>query len=121
MNGYQDIKATLAQDIIAPCQSIHEEIEEGDSVSQITKKVFHFTIHTLEYTCDTLQNYSMEKAIEILENSKRINIFGPARPHSVALALKSELMRLGKDEAAFTDYHMPMIAFRRKPTVIDRS
>ena len=110
MNGYQDLKVTLAQDIVTPLQSIHEEIEEGDTVAQITKKVFQSTMHTLEYTSDTLQNESMEKAIEILESSKRINIFGLGNSHSVALDLQHKLMRLGMDAVAFTDSHMQMIA-----------
>jgi hypothetical protein len=29
MNGYQDLKVTLAQDIVSPLQSIHEEISSG--------------------------------------------------------------------------------------------
>ena len=110
MNGYQDLKVTLAQDIVTPLQSIHEEIEERDSISQITKKVFQSTMHTLEYTCDTLRNENMEKAVGILENSKRINIYGLGNSHSIALDLQHKLMRLSIDAVAFTDSHMQMIA-----------
>jgi DNA-binding MurR/RpiR family transcriptional regulator len=110
MNGYQDLKVTLAQDIVTPLQSIHEEINEDDTVSQITKKVFQSTMHTLEYTCDALQSDSMEKAVEIIENTKRINIFGLGNSHSIALDLQHKLMRLGMDAVAFTDSHMQMIA-----------
>jgi DNA-binding MurR/RpiR family transcriptional regulator len=52
----------------------------------------------------------MEKAVEIIENTKRINIFGLGNSHSIALDLQHKLMRLGMDAVAFTDSHMQMIA-----------
>lgn len=110
MNGYQDLKVTLAQDIVTPLQSIHEEIEEGDSVSVITDKVFQSTMHTLQFTCDTLQHGSIEKAVDILDSSARIAIFGLGNSHSIAVDLQHKLLRLGINATAYTDSHMQIIA-----------
>lgn len=110
MNGYQDLKVTLAQDIVTPLQSIHEEIEENDSPSVITEKVFQSTMHTLQFTCDTLQHGTIEKASDILNESKRVAIFGLGNSHSIAIDLQHKLMRLGINATAYTDSHMQTIA-----------
>jgi len=35
LEGYQDLKVTLAQDIVSPLESINEEIEPGDDANKI--------------------------------------------------------------------------------------
>ncbi len=109
MSGYQDLKVTLAQDIVTPLQSIHEEISDDDSCSVIMEKVFQSTIHTLKFTHDTLRSEVIESAVEIISNSKRIAIFGLGNSHSIAINMQHKLMRLGINATAYTDSHMQTI------------
>ena len=52
MEGYQDLKVSLAQDIVTPLQSINEEITPEDTIDRIIDKVFqalciHFSLHMI--------------------------------------------------------------------------
>jgi DNA-binding MurR/RpiR family transcriptional regulator len=110
MTGYQDLKVTLAQDIVTPLQSIHEEISAEDSASVIMDKVFQSSIHTLRFTYDTLKAETVEEAAEIINRSRRVNIYGLGNSHSIAIDMQHKLMRLGIAAFAYTDSHMQIIA-----------
>ncbi len=110
MSGYQDLKVTLAQDIVTPLQSIHEEISAEDSATAIMDKVFQSSIHTLRFTYDTLKVETVEQAADIINSSSRVNIYGLGNSHSVAIDMQHKLMRLGISAVAYTDSHMQIIA-----------
>jgi DNA-binding MurR/RpiR family transcriptional regulator len=110
MSGYQDLKVTLAQDIVTPLQSIHEEISADDSASTIMDKVFQSSIHTLRFTYDTLKVDLVEKAAAIIDGSAKVIIFGLGNSQSIAIDLQHKLMRLGITAFAYTDTHMQIIA-----------
>ncbi|HWR22881.1 MAG TPA: MurR/RpiR family transcriptional regulator [Feifaniaceae bacterium] len=110
LNGYQDLKVTLAQDIVTPLQSIHEEITATDSTSTIIDKVFQGTLHALNFTHDTLKVEAIEQAAEAMMHARIVVILGLGNSHSVAIDLQHKLMRLGILSTAFTDSHMQAIA-----------
>ncbi len=109
LSGYQDFKVTLAQDIVTPMQSIHEEISEDDSASTIVDKVFQGTMQALTLTHDSLQVDSLLKAVDCITSARRVVILGMGSSHSVAVDLQHKLLRLGIDAVAFTDSHMQTI------------
>lgn len=109
MTGYQDLKVTLAQDIVSPLQSIHEEITDSDSHATILDKVFQSTIHTLQFTHDTIKVDNITRASELICNSKHVAIIGLGNSNSVAIDAMHKLMRLGINAHAYTDSHMQMI------------
>jgi len=109
MSGYQDLKVTLAQDIVTPLQSIHEEITETDSDSVVMEKVFQSTIHTLKFTHDTIRIEAISQAVALICASKHIAIFGLGNSDSIAIDAMHKFMRLGIDAYAYTDSHMQMI------------
>jgi DNA-binding MurR/RpiR family transcriptional regulator len=110
----------LAQDLVTPLQSIHEEILEGDSSKVIIDKVFQSTIHTLKYTRDILRDSMLEKAAETLMSANKILILGLGNSHSIAIDLQHKLMRLGYNATAYVDSHMQAIAasYAEKGTVV---
>jgi DNA-binding MurR/RpiR family transcriptional regulator len=109
LNGYQDLKVTLAQDIVSPLQSIHEEINADDSASLILDKVFQGTLHAVNFTHDILKPEDIEKAATVISNARRIIIIGLGNSHAVALDLQHKLLRLGIDAMALTDSHLQTI------------
>lgn len=109
LSGYQDFKVTLAQDIVTPMQSIHEEISEDDSASVIVDKVFQGTMQALTLTHDSLNVDAVMKAVDAITNARRVIILGMGSSHSVAVDLQHKLLRLGIDAVAFTDSHMQTI------------
>lgn len=110
MTGYQDLKVTLAQDIVTPLQNIHEEVSAEDSMAVILDKVFQSTMHTLSFTHDTVRAADLEKAAEMILNARKVCVFGLGNSHSIAIDLQHKLMRLGIDAVAYTDSHMQAIA-----------
>lgn len=109
LNGYQDFKVTLAQDIVTPIQSIHEEISENDDVSTIVDKVFQGTVQALRLTHDSLDIAALERAADFIIKARRVIILGMGSSHSVAVDLQHKLLRLGMDAVACTDSHMQTI------------
>jgi RpiR family carbohydrate utilization transcriptional regulator len=109
LNGYQDLKVTLAQDIVTPLQSIHEEINLDDSAFVIVSKVFQGTLHAINFTHDTIKVESIEKAADAIMNARTVAIFGLGNSHSIAIDLQHKLMRLGINAVAYVDSHMQAI------------
>jgi DNA-binding MurR/RpiR family transcriptional regulator len=110
LNGYQDLKVTLAQDIVTPLQSIHEEINENDDASTIIDKVFQGTLHALTFTHDTLNVDSVVKAAEAIMQARNLVIIGLGNSHSIALDFQHKMLRLGIQAIAHSDSHMQAIA-----------
>lgn len=109
-DSYQDMKVTLAQDIVTPLQSIHEEIEKEDSVSVIVDKVFQSTLHAVNFTHDTLKVEAIEQAVDALIKARSVMVIGLGNSHSIALDLHHKLLRLGIMSFAYTDSHLQAIA-----------
>ena len=108
--GYQDLKVTLAQDMVTPLQGIHEEIREGDDAATIITKVFQGTLHALTFTHDTLKPQNIEQAADAILRAKNVIIMGLGNSHAVAVDLQHKLLRVGIRAAAHTDSHMQAIA-----------
>ena len=104
--GYQDLKVTLAQDIVTPLQSIHEEVMPDDDMQKIISKVFQGTIHALEFTHDTLTVADVEKAAQMLMAARKVLIFGLGGSGPIAIDLQHKLLRLGLNSSAYTDAHL---------------
>ena len=109
LSGYQDFKVTLAQDIVTPMQSIHEEISEDDPASVIVDKIFQGTMQALTLTHDSLDVDALVQAADAITGARRVVVLGMGSSHSVAVDLQHKLLRLGIDAVAFTDSHIQTI------------
>ncbi len=110
LDGYQDLKVTLAGDIVTPLQSVHEEIKPDDSSSVIVDKVFQGILHTLTFTHDTLKVSVLETASELIYNARNIAIFGVGNSHSITIDFQHKLLRLGLHATAYSDSHLQILA-----------
>ena len=108
--SYQDLKISLAQDIVTPLQAVNEEIAPDDQTPIVVEKVFQGILLTLESTYKVLDLPLLEKAVDAILNAGRICICGLGNSHAIAVDLQHKLMRLGLDAVAFTDSHMLGIA-----------
>jgi RpiR family carbohydrate utilization transcriptional regulator len=110
MNGYQELKVNLAQDIVTPLQNIHEEVNEDDTPSVILDKIFQSSMYALQFTRDVINIKAIEAATQSLLNAKKVNIYGLGNSHSIAIDMQHKMMRLGINATAYTDSHMQSIA-----------
>jgi RpiR family carbohydrate utilization transcriptional regulator len=110
LNGYQDLKITLAKELVNPLQAVNEEILPGDDTHTVANKVFQSTIRTLNFTHDTLNMGDIDRAVQRILQARKIVIVGVGNSHAISLDLQHKLMRLGMDAVAFSDPHLATIA-----------
>ena len=108
-NSYQDLKISLAQDIVTPLQAVNEEVTESDSPKTVLEKVFQGTLHTLNFTYNTLSVDDVDLAAEKLLHANRIAICGLGNSSAIAADLQHKLMRLGLNASAYSDNHLQII------------
>ena len=106
---YQDLRISLAQNIVSPIQAINEEITAEDDTGEIMKKVFQGILHTMNYTYETQDTALLEKAADYVMNARHICIVGLGNSHAVAEDIQHKFLRLGLDATAFSDPHMQVI------------
>lgn len=104
--GYQDLKVTLAQSIVTPMQSVHEQITPNDDMQTLASKVFGSATHTLEFTYDTLNAADLEAAAKLLMSARHILIFGVGASGAIVTDAQHKLLRLGLNANAYTDPHL---------------
>lgn len=109
-NSYQDLKVTLAKDIVSPLRIIQQEVLPDDSIQVMIDKVFQSTIHTLTYTHNTINAADMESAAKTILEAKRFFIFGSGSTSPLAFNFQYKLMRLGINAITHCDPHLQAIA-----------
>lgn len=109
LEGYQDLKVTLAQDIVTPLQAINEEIDPGDDAKVIIDKIFQGTLHTLNFTHVNLKVGPIEEAAQVIMKAKSILIIGLGNSQAIALDMMHKLLRLGLNAVSICDTHMQLI------------
>ena len=75
-SSYQELKISLAQDIVTPLQAVNEEISEADPPKTVLEKVFQSALHTLNFTYNMLKADEIVLAAEKLMGARRIAICG---------------------------------------------
>lgn len=110
-NGnYQDLKVSLAQDIVTPLQAINEEITLDDTVEDIMAKVFNSEHQALRYTEETMNPKEMERAANTLFEAGKIQVMGLGNSHAIAQDIEHKFLRLGLNVTCYSDSHMQLIA-----------
>ena len=109
MHGYQELKVTLAQDIVSPLERIHEAVTENDNCREVMSKVFQTTIQALQYTERIVNQQQLELTVTTLNEARRVVILGMGNSAAVAKDMQHKLLRLGINATAYDDNHMSRI------------
>lgn len=109
MHGYQELKVTLAQDIVSPLERIHEAVTENDNCSEVMSKVFRTTVQALQYTERIVNHQQLELTVNTLNEARRVVILGMGNSAAVAKDMQHKLLRLGLNANAYDDNHMSRI------------
>lgn len=120
VRSYQDLKITLAQDLVSPLQAVNEEITSDDGAGAVTEKVFQGILHTLDMTYKIQDAALLEKTADTLLASERICICGLGNSHAIAADIQHKFMRLGLNAIAYADNHLQVIcsSFLKKGDVL---
>jgi DNA-binding MurR/RpiR family transcriptional regulator len=109
LQGFTELKISIAQDIVSPTQLIHDSISSGDDPVTIARKVFQTNVQALYDTLEMLDADSLTTAIDLIERSHRILITGVGGSMPIALWAYQRFMRVGLPVSAPTDIYLQIM------------
>ncbi len=108
--GFQDLKITLARDLVSPIHhSIHEDINEKDDPATIIQKVFSANMATLQSTMEVLKADAVDKAVKLMDKAGKILIIGVGTSSPILLDTFNKFFRLGLSCGYQNDSHLQMM------------
>lgn len=63
--GFQQIKLSLARELVQPVQFIHEDLTPDDDTAAVIEKVFQSDLQALRDTQNALDVHSLARAVEV--------------------------------------------------------
>ena len=116
--GFQNLKISLAQDLVQPIQFIHEDLQPTDDAPAIVEKIFHSDIQALKDTLSVLDPAAMARAVDILRGAQRIEVYGIGSAAPIAEDAHYRMLRIGLNCKVAVDSHVQAIsASLTDPTV----
>jgi DNA-binding MurR/RpiR family transcriptional regulator len=113
MSGFQQLKLSLAQEVVQPVQYIHEDLSRDDDTTLVCRKIFHAGIQALGDTLSVLDPKQVQLAVDILRSAKRIEIYGIGSSAPIAEDAHYRMLRIGLDVKVVTDSHIQAISASR--------
>lgn len=109
-NGFTDFKmALLLQEKDISSLSIHENIADDDSDLAIAQTVFDSNIKTLSQTKQLLKEEDLTKAVDIINQSNELYLFGVGGSEVLAADAYHKFLRSPIRVRHSTDYHLQMM------------
>lgn len=108
--GFQDLKISLARQLIDKDETIHEELKAEDKIETVIDKTFNGIIKTLTMTKDGLDCNSIENTMGAISNCSKLVVIGSGNSRAIAYDAQHKFMRIGIDVSAYSDSHLQMIA-----------
>ena len=81
-------------------------LKKEDKIQDVAQKTINTTINILEETLKSISNQSLEEAIDLIINAKRINIYGVENSMTVINDLANKLLYSGLDVRFYNDIYM---------------
>jgi DNA-binding MurR/RpiR family transcriptional regulator len=107
--GFQEVKLSLARDLVQPIQFIHEDLAEGDSAATVIDKIFQSDMQALEDTRKALDASALERAVQAIRKARRVEVFGIGSAAPIAEDANYRLLRIGINSRAAVDSHVQAI------------
>ncbi len=109
--NYREFTMALAHLAVedAPQISSFPELGEGDSLSTIASKTFHYTIHSLEATNEALSEHELARAVLKLIHAKSVTFFGLGGSSIAALDGFHKFLRTSLNVAYYPDYDIQLM------------
>lgn len=113
LSGFQQLKLSLAQEIVQPVQFIHEDLLREDDLETVSRKVFHSGMQALRDTLSVLDTAALAAAVDAVRNAKRVEVYGIGSSAPIAEDAQYRMLRIGLDVRAVTDSHIQAISASR--------
>lgn len=115
--GYTDFRLRLAKDLGADNQQpVPESITKDDSQAEVIRKIMLAEQEDLKFTTEMLNQENMLKALKMIQEAKKIGIFGIGSSYVVAYDLHWHLSMYGKSTQVEQEHGVQlMLANSLKP------
>lgn len=113
LSGFQQMKLSLAQEIVQPVQFIHEDLLREDDLETVSRKVFHSGMQALRDTLSVLDTGALAAAVDAVRMAKRVELYGIGSSAPIAEDAQYRMLRIGLDVRAVTDSHIQAISASR--------
>ena len=108
-SGFQELKILIARELVDPVRFIQEDLHESDSVEQVSDHIFAAHAMSLAHTRKLLSGPALTRAVEIVRNATRVEVYGIGSSGPVAVDLAYRLLQLGLRAAATVDSHIQAV------------
>ncbi|GAF63749.1 putative transcriptional regulator [Bacillus sp. TS-2] len=106
LKGLPDLKLRIAGDLQKTTQLGLRDIEPNEQAETIIDKMTNNSVQTIRETAELLNLQELEKAVDFLNQARRIHFFGIGASGIIALDGQQKFVRIDKTAYAFTDVHM---------------
>ena len=113
LSGFQQMKLSLAQEIVQPVQFIHEDLARDDDMDTICRKVFHSGIQALRDSLSVLRPADLSRAVDMIRAARRVEIYGIGSSAPIAEDTHYRMLRIGLDARVVVDSHVQAISASR--------
>ncbi|HHY47781.1 MAG TPA: MurR/RpiR family transcriptional regulator [Firmicutes bacterium] len=103
--GYQELKLSIARDLVSPLANINEEIAPDDTLAAITQKISISSLRAINETLKVLDLDSLDRTISLMLKAKKIQFCGVGASGLTALEAKYRFLRIGVWCEAYLDAH----------------
>src|SRR5690606_3831252 len=93
--GFQDLKISLARQLVEPVQFIHEDLQRDDRIRTVTEKIFNSNIQALAETRSIWSADAMARAVKIIVEAERVEFAGIASTAAIVMEAYYRMVRLG--------------------------
>ncbi|MCG8333202.1 MAG: SIS domain-containing protein [Proteobacteria bacterium] len=107
--GFQDLKIRLAQSL-ALGAATHSAISDDDSPSDVTAKIFAYTMTSLDWAKNHLDLVEIERAVDIILGAASLKFFGFGASAIVALDMQQKFPLFGIPCNATLDSHQQFMS-----------
>jgi RpiR family transcriptional regulator, carbohydrate utilization regulator len=108
--GFQQVKIALARDLVQPVQFIHEDLARNDDVPTVVEKIFRANLQALQDTLKVLNPMKLRRAVALVRNAKRVEVYGIGSAAPVAEDANYRLLRIGIESKVVIDSHVQAIS-----------
>jgi DNA-binding MurR/RpiR family transcriptional regulator len=113
LSGFQQMKLSLAREIVQPVQFIHEDLARDDDMDTICRKVFHSGIQALRDSLSVLRAADLSRAVDLIRAAGRVEIYGIGSSAPIAEDTHYRMLRIGLDARVVVDSHVQAISASR--------
>ncbi|MBM7632857.1 MurR/RpiR family transcriptional regulator [Geomicrobium sediminis] len=108
--GFQDLKISLARQIVKEEANIHESVSFEDDAATLASKIFTEHKRAMDDTLALINEETLQTVATIITQSKRIDLYGSGGSGVVAEDAYHKFMRFGIPIQAFSDSHQQMMS-----------